>query len=145
MRYFRIVVGLGISTYTSTCVFMYEAFICNMWNISLIDVYTCINASLYFSEHQELAQQLATRPTLKDYRQQEKKLQILADQMDSKSKQIDIVLKELQSREVCPRKRMIKQNSTCQKALSPREASVKFLRNMKAVRTTLQQDNLSWD
>ena len=110
------------------------------------NLYTCNECIITCSEHQELAQQLEEEPTTsKDYQQQEKKLQVLVDQMESKSKQIDIVSKELQCIAVHPRKRVIQDSCTCQELLSPREASVKFLRNMKAIQTKLQQDDLSWD
>lgn len=98
---------------------------------------------IYFSEHQELAQQLAAEPST--YQQQEKKLQIVEDQMESKSKQIGIVSKELQCIDVQPRKQVLKDSCTCQEPLSPREANVKLLRNMKAIQTALRQDDLSWD
>lgn len=75
----------------------------------------------------------------------EGKLQDLVDKMESKVKQIGIVSQQMQSRCVKKGKPAAKNHHTCQMQMSQRDASVKFLQNMKAIQTTLQQDDLSWD
>ena len=95
-----------------------------------------------FSEHQELAQKLGIKNSAKQ--PSEKQLQLLTNQMESKAEQINIV-----SRQLC-------ETATSQKQhlplipergdfVRPKDANVKFLRRIKAIKSTLQQKDLSWD
>ena len=103
--------------------------------------------SIYHSEHQELSQKLSAaqlEPSRhKDCVQGEKQVHILADQIKSKGKQISIVSKQIKGGR--PRRKKTTATYKCQDLVCPRGASLKFLQKVKAIRTTLQQDDLSWD
>ena len=75
--------------------------------------------------------------------QWEKQLYILADQMESKAEQISIVSRQIKGGIAAGKKTAT--TYRCQDVMCPRDASLKFLQNMKAIRTSLQQDDLSWD
>ena len=61
--------------------------------------------------------------------------------MESKAEQIGIVSRQIQVKA----RKIAAKNHNCQELVSPRDANVKFLRNMRAIQKTLQQDDLSWD
>ena len=65
--------------------------------------------------------------------------------MEAKTEQINIVSRQLCGTKVKPRKTRTTQRPKCQELQSTRATNVKFLRKMKAIQATLQQDDLSWD
>lgn len=101
---------------------------------------------MFLSEHQELAQKLASKYSLSaaplPCELSEEQLQDLADQMEAKEKQIDIVSRQLSA---TTKK---KSQTCCRKVMqvsNPRDGNIQFLRKMKAITSTLQKNDLSWD
>jgi hypothetical protein len=68
-------------------------------------------------------------------------LQHLADQMELKTKQIGIVSRQLGA----TANSHIDRPSTSVQVTCSRDANVKFLRRIKDIKTTLQENDLSWD
>lgn len=102
---------------------------------------------MFLSEHQELAQKLASKCSLSaaplPYELSEEQLQDLADQMEAKEKQIDIVSRQLSATNF-----KNKSQTTCHKVMqvsNPRDGNIQFLRTMKTITSTLQKNDLSWD
>ncbi|CAI8030369.1 Centrosomal protein of 57 kDa [Geodia barretti] len=91
-------------------------------------------------EHQELAQKLTTRQPAA-FGLSEEQLQHLADQMELKTKQIGIVSRQLGA----TANSRIDRPSTSVQVTCSRDANVKFLRRIKDIKTTLQENDLSWD
>ena len=65
--------------------------------------------------------------------------------MEAKTEQINIVSRQLCGTKAKPRKTHTTHRPKCQELQSTRATNVKFLRKMKAIQATLQQDDLSWD
>ena len=127
-----------------------------MYNISHVICITislsmfCIPSGLHyflfvFSKHHELAQQLeeqTDRRRVQNYVQLERELQTLVDQIEMKAKQINTVRKHLW---LTPTKPKTSTSQQCSARHSPRDVNVKLLQKMKALRSTLQEDDLCWD
>ena len=97
-------------------------------------------------KHYELVQQLKQQTDqhrVQNYVQLECELQTLVDRIEMKAKQINTLRKHLK---ITPTKK--KKTSTsqqCSSEHSPRDANVKLLQKMKALQSTLQEDDLCWD
>lgn len=105
-----------------------------------------LNSLSSSSEHQELARQLQKQSGPSGAPQSvqlEKQIERLVDQMESKAEQINIVTRELQAAQVNSRK--IHRDQSSSHHCSPRTANLKLLQKMKALQSTLQQDDLHWD
>ena len=74
----------------------------------------------------------------------EEKLQYLATQVELKAKQISIVSRQLSATDHC-RKQPLTFSPTSVPVMSPRDTSLKLLRRIKDIKTTLQENDLSWD